>query len=64
MDYKKERTCACINNYEDENLIFHKGREYQVDLFPLYYQVYQNGGWEDYIFMNEEEFQKYFKLIE
>ena len=36
----------------------------QVDIFPLYYQVYQNGGWDDYIFMKEEEFNKNFKLIE
>ena len=62
-----ERTYKCIENlninaatpYNDGNeLNFHKGREYQVDIFPLYYQVYQNGGWDDYIFMTEEEFNK------
>ena len=32
---------------------------------PLYYQVYQNGGWNDYIFIEDENvFNKYFKLIE
>lgn len=62
--YKRERTCKCIKNYKFDNLEFHKGREYQVDVYPLYYQIYQNGGWNDYIFMNtEEEFQEYFLLI-
>jgi len=59
-----EKTCVCIENYEIEDLIFHKGREYQVDIFPLYYQVYQNGGWDDYIYMKDEYFNKIFKLIE
>ena len=67
-----ERTCKCIEsltinaacpNNDGDELNFHKGREYQVDIFPLYYQVYQNGGWDDYIFMNEEEFNKNFSLI-
>jgi len=61
---KFERTCVCIEDYEIEDLIFHKGREYQVDIFPLYYQVYQNGGWYDYIYIQEEDFDKNFKLIE
>ncbi len=59
-----EKTCVCIENYEIEDLIFHKGREYQVDIFPLYYQVYQNGGWDDYIYMEDEDFNKNFKLID
>ena len=62
---KLERTCACTENYEIKDLIFHKGREYQVDIFPLYYQVYQNSGYDDYIIINDDdEFSKYFKLIE
>ena len=74
MEYKKERTCKCIEDYtmprhlnhiiEDYDLAFHKGREYQVDVTPLFYQVYQNGGWDDYIFMTEEEFNKNFSIIE
>ena len=64
MGYKSERTCKCIQDYEENNLIFHKGREYQVDLYPLYNQIYQNGGWNDYIFMDDETMEKYFKLIE
>ena len=59
-----EKTCVCIENYEIEDLIFHKGREYQVDIFPLYYQVYQNGGWDDYIYIEDEDFNKNFKLID
>ena len=68
--FKEERTFLCINdlviidNYKDRPLIFHSGREYQVDVFPLYYQVYQNGGWNDFVFLSEEELSKYFKLIE
>ena len=62
---KFERTCVCTEDYEIEDLIFHKGREYQVDIFPLYYQVYQNSGYDDYIIINDDdEFSKYFKLIE
>ena len=60
-----ERTCKCIKDYEIENLIFHKDREYQVDIFPLYYQVYQNGGWEDYIFMHDgyDEMPDYIQAV-
>ena len=62
---KLEKTCKCIEDYEIEDLIFQKDREYQVDILPLYYQVYQNGGWNDYIFIEDENvFNKYFKLIE
>ena len=64
MGYKSERTCKCIKNYKFDNLEFHKGREYQVDVYPLYYQIYQNGGWNDYIFMDDDTMEKYFKLIE
>jgi len=68
-----ERTCRCTENltinasmpHDDGNeLSFHKGREYQVDIYPSYYQVYQNGDYDDYIFVTEEEFNKNFSLIE
>lgn len=45
-------------------LNFHKYREYQVDVLPLFYIVYQNGGWDDFISLNEEEFNTYFELID
>ena len=60
---KLERTCKCIQDYEQDGIKFHKGREYQIDIYPLYNQIYQNGGWYDYIFMIEEDFNKYFELI-
>ena len=53
---KLEKTCKCIEDYEIEDLIFHKDREYQVDILPLYYQVYQNGGWNDYILLKMKMF--------
>ena len=63
--YKRERTCKCIVELNRYNLQFHKGREYQVDVYPLYYQIYQNGGWDDYVFISsDEEFNEYFELIE
>lgn len=62
--YKREKTCKCIKDFTYNNLQFHKGREYQVDVYPLYYQIYQNGGWNDYIFISsDEEFNSYFELI-
>lgn len=74
MSYRLEKTCKCIEDYtiprhlnhitEDYDLVFHKGREYQVDVCTLWYQVYQNGGCDDYVFMTEEDFEKYFKLID
>ena len=60
----KEKTCKCINEYKIGDFIFHKRREYQVDVCPLWYQVYNNGGWSDYVFLEEDEFNKYFKLID
>ena len=63
--YKREKTCKCIENLTRDNLQFHKGREYQVDVYAHCYQIYQNGGWYDSIFITTEyEFSKYFKLIE
>ena len=59
----RECTCKCIVETDIDNNHFYKNREYQVDVYPLYYQIYRNGGWNDYIFINEEEFNKYFKLI-
>lgn len=61
--YKKETTCKCIKDLEFEDIKFHKGREYQVDIYPMYYQVYQNGTYNDYIFLTEDEFNEYFKEI-
>ena len=62
--YKRERTCKCIEDLQQDNHQFHKGREYQVDVYPLYYRIYQNGGWDDYIFISsDEEFNSYFELI-
>ena len=66
-----ERTCKCIKEYSCMNsgnlsttlLEFHKDREYQVDIYPLYYQVYQNGGWDDYVYLDDNVFNKYFELI-
>lgn len=59
-----ERTSICINELIIDQHRFYKNREYQVDVFPLYYQVYRNGGWNDYIFLTYDEFIKYFKLID
>lgn len=70
--YKKETTCKCIKNFKCMNsgnlskipLEFHKGREYQVDIYPLYYHLWQNGGWNDYICLTKDQFNEYFILIE
>ena len=59
-----EKTCKCIENLIIDNYTFHKGREYQVDIYPLFYKIYQNGGWNDYVyFESEKDFNKYFKEI-
>jgi len=59
-----EKTCKCIEDLITDNYHFHKGREYQVDIYPLFYKIYQNGGWDDYIYIEDtEEFNKYFKEI-
>ena len=67
-----ERTCRCINDFDvlpdnchpnEKELNFHKGREYQVDIYALFFKVYQNGGYDDYVFLNDEEFDNYFELI-
>ena len=58
-----EKTCTCIKEYKIDNLVFHVRREYQVDIYPLYYKVYQNGTYNDYVFLNEDEFNEYFKEI-
>lgn len=68
-----EKTCRCINDLsipsEGRNsaldiLNFHAGREYQVDVYPLFLQVYQNGGYNDYVYLEEKEFLEHFEMIE
>lgn len=60
-----EKTCTCIEDLIFNDYQFHKRHEYQVDVYPLYYKIYNNGGWDDYIFIdNYEYFSKYFKMIE
>ncbi len=62
-------TCICKKDYycPSENdlpeLNFKAGFEYQVDVFDLFYQVYLNGGWRDYTFLNIETFNEHFNLI-
>lgn len=67
-----EKTCKCIKEFNvlpdnmhpnEKELNFHKGREYQVDIHTLFYKVYQNGGYDDYVFLNEDEFNENFELI-
>ena len=41
---KLERTCKCIEDLVFDDYQFHKGREYQVDVYPLFYKIYNNGG--------------------
>ena len=60
-----EKTCSCIEDLIFEDYQFHKGREYQVDIYPSHYKIYQNGGWDNYIFLEgDDNFNKHFKLIE
>ena len=60
-----EKTCSCIEDLIFEDYQFHKGREYQVDIYTSHYKIYQNGGWDDYIFLEgDDNFNKHFKLIE
>ena len=60
-----EKTCLCIKDLIFEDYQYHKGREYQVDEYPLFYKIYQNGGWDDYIFIESNDiFNTYFKLID
>ena len=68
-----ERTCRCNNdlsipsggrNSTLDTLNFHAGREYQVDVYHLFLQVYQNGGYNDYVYLEENEFLEHFEIIE
>lgn len=60
-----EKTCKCIEDLTRDDRQFHKGREYQVDIYPDCYKIYQNGGWYDSIFITTDyEFNKYFKEID
>lgn len=58
----EERTCICIVDYNG-NFPYFKNMEYQVDVYPLFYCVYNNGGWSDYDFLTKEEFSMHFRLI-
>ena len=76
QDYiKLEKTCACIASLEhtndnDESKLceFIERHEYQVDVYIYlersHYKVYQNGGWNDFVILDEKEFKENFKLIE
>ena len=69
-----EKTCKCIKNAElpskyDSGIILRyiKGREYQVDILAdlrvSLYKVYQNGTYNSYASLNENEFNEYFEEI-
>lgn len=59
-----EWTCICTEDLEFNNYQFLKGHEYQVDIYPLFYKIYNNGGYDDYIFIDgEDNFNKNFKMI-
>lgn len=60
-----QKTCACIEDLVFNDYQFRKRHEYQVYVYHLYYKIYNNGGWDDYIFIdNDEYFNKYFKMID
>jgi len=76
---KLEKTCRCIesisienkgiNSQEKPECEFVRGREYQVDIFtcfksPDYYKVFLNGGNDDWVFLDREEFEQNFEEIE
>lgn len=58
-----EKTCICLYDYSDGVFNFFNGREYQVDVYPLFKKVYLNGGWKDYVFLTHDVFEKNFKII-
>ena len=64
-----EKCCRCKKTFNVpperglEELEFLERREYQVDIYPLYYKVYNNGGYLDYVFLSDEDFRKNFDLI-
>ena len=58
-----QKTCRCIKEVQFDELKFYNRREYQVDIYPLFYKVYNNGGWDDYVFLDENEFLENFELI-
>ena len=60
-----EKTCKCIKDLIFDDYQYHKGHEYQVDIYPLFYKIYNNGGWNDYIYLEgEDKFNEHFKMIE
>lgn len=67
-----ERTCKCIKDLtifpdnsmpNEKELNFYEGREYQVDIYALFFKVYQNGSYYDYVFLDDNEFESNFELI-
>lgn len=62
--YPAEKTCKCIKDLEFNDCIFLEGREYQVDVFTYFFKIYQNGGYDKYIFIEgEHSFNENFKII-
>lgn len=70
---KLEKICKCIKDLnilpEEDSVIkrslnFIKNHEYQVDINTFSYRVYLNGGWYSYVDLSNDNFEKYFKLIE
>lgn len=57
-----------IDHPAENTLSFIERHEYQVDVYVTLdantYRVYNNGGWTDYIDIDEEAFSKHFRLID
>jgi len=60
----QEKTCKCIEDLIFDDYQFYKNKEYQVDVYPSHYKIY-NVGYNNYIFIKgDDNFNKHFKIIE
>lgn len=68
MNVLFEKTCKCFKSKQfienGTELNFLEGHEYQIDIYPLFNKVYVNGGWDNYVYLTDEELSENFKIIE
>lgn len=66
MEYNAviEKTCKCLDSVSINGFEYKAGHEYQVDIYPLWNCVYNDGGWKNYVFFVPDDFKRYFKVIE
>ena len=64
----ERKICKCkkdctLYGYYDDKLQFYKMREYKVEVFPTFYNVYMVNDFYHYVSLTDDDFNAYFEMV-